>query len=100
MTDQSINDQGASRGSSLRDALPTQVKEQPDPFLQMSTAEQVGASGLTVFAIAIVVILGVVFYGLNGPDRGDETAPPSSPVAAGNSGAPAPAAPQATNKAG
>ena len=100
MTDKSINYENAARGSSLPDALPTQEKEQPDPFLQMSTAEQVGASGFTVFAIAIVVILGVVFYGLNGPARGDKTAPPSSPVAAGNAGAPAPAAPQATNKAG
>ncbi len=94
------NPSATPNDAALRAELPTQVKEQPDPFLQMSTGGRMGASGLTLFSIAVVVILGVVFYGLNGPDRANEAAPPSSPVATGNSGGPAPAAPQTTNKAG
>jgi hypothetical protein len=101
MTDQGIDDQSAApHGAAMRAELPTQEKEQPDPFLQMSTEVPIGPSGLTLFGIAVVVILGVVFYGLNGPDRANETASASPPAATGNSGGPAPAAPQPTDKAG
>ncbi len=85
--------------------LPTPVKEQPDPFLQMSTGKT-SIGGLTLFALAAVVILTVVLYGLNAPsDTASTSAPPSSvaqsgaPVAGGHGGPAAPTAPQTTNNA-
>lgn len=99
MTDQ--ND----RDAKLRASLPTQVKEQPDPFLQMTTG-RMGVGGITIFAIVAVVILSVVFYGLNG--HGGGASPPaaapsptasSSPAAGGQGGAATPTAPQTTNNA-
>jgi hypothetical protein len=84
----------ADSDAALRAKLPTQVKEQPDPFLQMSTG-RVGAGGITLAACIVVLVLGVVLYGLNG--RGTEqsagTAPASAPAAAGTSGAPTTPAP-------
>ena len=59
---------------------------QPDPMLQMS-AGRMGSGGMSLVAIAIVVILVVVFYGLNG--RNHESTPPQQPAAAmAKSGAP------------
>jgi hypothetical protein len=58
---------------------------QPDPMLQMSTG-RMGSGGMSLVAIAIVVILAVVFYGLNGRMHG--TAPAQQPAAMANSGAP------------
>jgi uncharacterized protein HemX len=59
--------------------------DQPDPMLQMSTG-RLGGGAMSLVAIAIVVILGVVFYGLNGRNS---TAPTTAPTAvAHNSGAP------------
>ncbi len=77
--------------------LPIPVKEQPDPLLQMSTG-RVGVGGLALFAVVVVLILGVVLYGLNG-NFAATPAPSaqSSAAAAGNSAAPAPAPPKNTN---
>jgi hypothetical protein len=97
MTEQGIDHQSAAPHGTAPE-IPIQEKEQPDPFLQMSTEQRIGAGGLTLFAIAIVVVLSIVFYGLNGPNRGNEAASASPPAAIGNG--PAPGAPQATNKAG
>jgi hypothetical protein len=55
--------------AALRAKLPMQEKKQPDPFLQMSTG-RLGIGGVTLFALAAVVILGVVLYGLNGNNSG------------------------------
>ena len=57
---------------------------QPDPMLQMSTG-RMGGGGLALVALGVVVILGIVFYGLNGRTTSAPTAPPT---AAANSGAP------------
>lgn len=91
--------------AALGATLPTPVKEQPDPFLQMSTGKT-SIGGLTLFALAAVVILTVVLYGLNAPsDTASTSAPPSSvaqsgaPVAGGHGGPAAPTAPQTTNNA-
>ena len=69
--------------------VPTQEAHQPDPMLQMSTG-WVGAGGITLVALAIVVILGIVFYGLNGRETVQETAatPPAPPAAQSTKPAP------------
>lgn len=60
-------------------------KNQPDPMLAMSTGRMTGGA-FALIAVAIVAILAVVFYGLNGHNR---TAPGENPTAAvTNSGAP------------
>ncbi|MFZ3225024.1 MAG: hypothetical protein WBF64_02355 [Xanthobacteraceae bacterium] len=91
--------------AALRATLPTPVKEQPDPFLQMSTGKT-SVGGITLFALAAVVILAVVLYGLNAPSDIASTSAPTSSVAqsgapaAGGHGSPAaPTAPQTTNNA-
>ena len=85
--------------------MPIPVKEQPDPFLQMSTGKS-GIGGIVLFAVAAVVILCVVLYGLNAPVDVAATAPPpnataqpSAPAAGGHGGPAAPTAPQTTNNA-
>jgi hypothetical protein len=60
-------------------------QHQPDPMLQMSTG-RLGGGGLSFVALAIVVLLAIVFYGLNGRNTKGPTTP-LAPVAA-NSGAP------------
>ncbi len=83
--------------------LPTQEVHQPDPMLQISTG-WVGAGGITLAALAIAVILGIVFYGLNGRETTQQTAavppnPPAAqsmkPAAGGKGGAATPGAPRA-----
>lgn len=62
-------------------------QHQPDPMLQMS-AGRMGGGGLSLVAIAIVVTLAVVLFGLNG--RNTESKAPAMtppPAAAVNSGA-------------
>lgn len=99
MTDQD------DRDATLRASMPTQEKEQPDPFLQMTTG-RMGVGGITLFALIAVAILSVVLYGLNG--HGTRTSPPAPSASATVSGAPAaggragpatPTAPQTTNNA-
>ncbi len=101
MTDKTMDK--TDRDAALRATLPTPVKEQPDPFLQMSTGKT-GIGGITLFALGALVVLAVVLYGLNAP-REVASAPPSSVAqssssAGGGHGAtPAPTAPQTTNGA-
>lgn len=45
--------------------LPPDETDQPDLMLQMSIPEKVGAGKLALLAFVIVIIVGVVFYGLN-----------------------------------
>jgi hypothetical protein len=88
----------ADHETALYESLPIQVKEQPDPMLQMSTG-RVGAGGLTLFGVVVIVILSVVMYGLNGSNSESGAPPPAAKTAsAGGTGAAAtPAAPQKTN---
>ncbi|HEX3936033.1 MAG TPA: hypothetical protein VHX43_00890 [Xanthobacteraceae bacterium] len=92
----------SDRDAKLRASLPTQVKEQPDPFLQMTTGHM-GIGGVTVFAVVAVAILTVVLYGLNvhGSARPPSPAAAASaaPAAGGHTGTATPAAPQTTNNA-
>ena len=44
--------------------LPLTETHQPDPFLQTSTG-RMGAGGITVAAVVVAAIIGVVLYGLN-----------------------------------
>jgi hypothetical protein len=66
-----------------------------DPAFR-TTESNVGAQGITLLAVAVIVIVTLVLYGLNGPNSGatPETSPTSSPTAAGNSGSGALPAPQ------
>jgi hypothetical protein len=72
-------------------------QHQPDPMLQMSHG-RLNAAGVSLVAVAIVVILFVVLYGLNAPGPG-ETQPsaPSSTAAANSGGTAGPAQPQASS---
>jgi len=72
-------------------------------MLQMSTG-WAGASGITLVALAIAIILGIVFYGLNGREAPQQSAavppaPPAAqstkPAAGGKDGAATPSAPRA-----
>ncbi len=61
-----------------------------------------GVAGITLFALAAVVILSVVLYGLNdrsGAAPPNAAAPSHAPAAGGTSPAPKPTAPQTTNNA-
>jgi len=90
-----------SREEALAASLPPQVKEQPDPMLQMSVG-RIGARAVTLVAVIAAVILAVVFYGLNSPPPANKNA--GTPVSAatspagGNQGAPATPAPQGNAK--
>ncbi len=46
-------------------SLPIDETAQPDLMLQMSTGGKIGVGGFVLIALAIVIIVGVVFYGLN-----------------------------------
>jgi hypothetical protein len=80
--------------------LPGSETEQPDPMLQMSTG-RMGAGGITIAAVVMALILGVVLYGLNGRASVESSAAPPSttashtPAAGGNSSAATPGAPRA-----
>jgi hypothetical protein len=85
--------------SELPSKMPLPVKEQSDPLLQTSTG-RMGAGGLSLILLAVVIIMSLVFYGLNGPNSGSSSAPasatsaPATPQDAGvSSGAGSPAAP-------
>jgi hypothetical protein len=65
---------------------PLSLKQnQPDPMLMSSG--RMGSGGISLIAIAVVVILAVVFYGLNGRMHGTSS-PQQQPAAMVNSGAP------------
>lgn len=81
-----------ARDDELRATLPVQEKEQPDPFLQMTTGAM-GIGKVTIFVVAMVIILSVVLYGLNG--RNAATVPPPNAGAVAHSAVPPPAAPAA-----
>jgi hypothetical protein len=68
------------------------MPEESEPLARMMTG-RVGAQGLILLALAIIVILSVVLYGLNGLPENPSNAPAANKSAAGSS-APAPAAPQ------
>jgi hypothetical protein len=76
-------------------------KHQPDPMLRMS-AGHVAAGGITLAALVIAAIIGVVFYGLNNGRGRQQTAavppapsaPSAQPTAGGAGGAAAPSAPR------
>jgi hypothetical protein len=85
--------------------LPIMETQQPDPMLQLTTG-RMRASGIALVALALALVLGVVFYGLNsGKETGTEnlqTSPAShnsQPQAADGSGPAAPGAPR-SNESG
>ena len=88
------------RESALEAGLPTQEKHQPDPMLQITTGHM-GAGGVALVAVVAAVILGFVFYGLNGGASSQQTAaappPPHNmePSAGGQSGPPNTSGPRA-----
>ena len=61
-----------------------------------------GAGGITLVALVVAAILGVVFWGLNSPQNtehvagGAPAAQSKQPAGGGNAGAPTPGAPPAT----
>jgi len=55
-------------------------KMQPDPMLQLSS-RRIGGSGLSLVALAILVVLAIVFYGLNGRDTEKTASIPTQPPA-------------------
>jgi hypothetical protein len=77
--------------------LPIQEIQQPDPMLQITTG-RIGAGGLSLLALVIAVIVGVVFYGLNSgltPEHAAATPPATASkqaAASGNSSAATPPA--------
>lgn len=101
-----LNDQPTAKArptgeEELAARLPPQVKEQPDPMLQMSVGRS-HAGGITLVALAVVIILGVVLYGLNSPapntqDVGTPPSASSAPAAGGHSGAASPTGQSAGN---
>jgi hypothetical protein len=57
---------GATHEEMLESRLPTQEAKQPDPMLQLSVG-RLGTGSIVLVAVIAAVILGVVFYALNGP---------------------------------
>jgi uncharacterized protein HemX len=87
--------------------LPTQETQQPDPMMQISTG-RAGPVSLSLAALAVAAILGLVFYGLNDGGTNERTAAPTpapapaqsaQPAAGGKGGAATPGAPR-TNESG
>jgi hypothetical protein len=71
---------------------PLQLEEkQPDPMLQVS-AGRVSAGGITLLALVVAAILGVVFFGAQAPAHSTQ------PAAGGQSAPPTPGASQTTPK--
>jgi hypothetical protein len=98
--DRSLSDR-PSRKLERTDLPPTET-QQPDPLLQITTG-RVHAGGITIAAVVVLVVIGVVFYGLNARTTSEPTAAPQSttaahqPAAGGASGAPTPGAPRANS---
>ena len=55
-------------------------KRQPDPMLQLS-GRRLGGGGISLVALAILVVLAVVLFGLNGRDTEKTASNPSQPPA-------------------
>ena len=78
--------------------LPIMEAQQPDPMMQTG---RLGAVGISIAAVVVAIVLGVVLYGLNEHTADNTAAPPSTtaagqnPAAGGNSGAATPGAPRA-----
>lgn len=88
MTQESASD------NKLPDRETPVTPEDAEPLARAMTGS-VGAQGLTLLAFVVIVILGVVLYGLNGPQESTPAAPPGkAPAAAGQSGSPPPTAPR------
>jgi hypothetical protein len=88
-------------GQQTATALPPQEAAQPDPVLRLSFGK-LGGGTLALVAAICAVILGIVFYGLNGPIRNEQTAgapmaASPAPAARGKSGPAIPSAPQTRN---
>jgi hypothetical protein len=66
-----INTQGDPKPDSMN-----LERNQPDPTLDMSE-RRMGNSGFSLVAVAIVVMLAIVFFGLNGRS---ETNTPAQPI--------------------
>ena len=97
--DRSLGDDPARKPE--RANLPPTETQQPDPLLQMTTG-RVRAGGITIAAIVVVIVVGVVLYGLNSRTTLEPTAvPPAAtaahqpPAAGGTSGPATPGAPRA-----
>jgi hypothetical protein len=88
-----------SRKLERTDVPPTET-QQPDPLLQITTG-RVHAGGITIAAVVVVAIVGIVLYGLNARTTSEPAAAPPSttaahqPAAGGAAGAPTPGAPRA-----
>lgn len=86
--------QESASDNELHDRETPARPEESEPLARAMTGS-VGPQGLTLLAVAVIVILGVVLYGLNGPQESTPTAPSDkAPAAAGQSGSPAPTAPR------
>jgi hypothetical protein len=55
-------------------------RRQPDPMLDMS-GRRMGDGGMSLAAVAIVVILAIVFFGLNGRSTDNTTPAQTIPLA-------------------
>jgi len=83
-----------------RTELPPTETQQPDPLLQITTG-RVRAGGITIAAVVVAVVVGIVLYGLNTrTTAAPPAAPPSGmtgqqPAAGGAPGAATPGAPRA-----
>ncbi len=106
MTQRPAVDQGRPstprRGGRATREPPIPLEEwQPDPLRQMTTG-RTGGGGLTLVAVAVAIILGVVFWGLNSPRTVEHkagvapAAQSKAPPAGGNSGATTPGAAHTT----
>jgi len=87
-------DEMAQANAELRRNQMTDNQLQPDPELQEGPAS---GGKIALFAIAVIAILGVVFYGLNSSTpTNTATNPPAQTTASGNpASTPSPAGPNA-----
>jgi uncharacterized protein HemX len=88
-----VTEQSGS-GDDLAHPQTPAAPEESEPLARMMSGSA-SAPGLALLAVAVIVILGFVLYGLNGPERNLATAPSANaPAAAVNSGTAAPTAPR------
>lgn len=83
-----MSDQAPDKTTARHAPDPTRLEtHQPDPMLDLSTSRRMGAGGLSLFALAVLAILAIVFYGLNGRSTDRTASTPAGPPVATNSGA-------------